>query len=77
MPIIRYMGMSIASQKMKNRKRSSATKAPSMLVSSTSMRMANSFTLVSTLCQAPSRAIGDSSVVSTNSGRLMPSMPTW
>ena len=76
-PITRYIGISIASQNTKNRKRSRLTKTPSMPVSSSSMVTTNSFTRSSMACQAEARAIGVRNVVSSTSSRLMPSMPMW
>ena len=48
---------------------------PSIAVSNSSMKTANSLTFVVMLCQDPSKAIGESNVVRSTSGRLMPSTP--
>ena len=71
------MGISIASQKMKNRNRSRATKTPIIPVSSSSMQMLNAFTRCLIPAHEPTSAIGVRNVVRSTSHTLMPSTPTW
>ena len=76
-PMMRYMGMSISSQKVKNRMRSRATSAPIIPVSSTSMETTNSAPRFSMEFHAPQMHSGVSSVVSRMIHSEKPSMPTW
>src|SRR6201987_3796292 len=76
MPMRRYMGTSIASQKTKKRKKSSAMKTPSMPVCSTRNQTQYSFTRFSIAVQDERSEIQPSSVVSMMSRNEMPSMPS-
>jgi len=73
----RYIGISIASQKTKKRKRSRATKTPSIPVSKRSIAIRNSFTRVVIWVSAASRQRGVRKVVRRIRSRLIPSTPTW
>ena len=75
MPIRKYIGISIASQKRKKRNRSSETKTPITPVSSTSSEMKKPCTRWSIDFQDASIAIGVRNVVSSTRNRLMPSTP--
>ena len=75
--MIRYIGISIASQNTKNRKRSRLTNTPSIPVSSNRTVITNSLVRSSMACQAEARASGVRTVVSNTSSRLMPSTPMW
>jgi len=73
----KYIGISMASQNTKKRKRSSDTNTPTMPVSSRSMAIMNSFVRSSIACQAEASASGMRNVVRSTSSTLMPSTPTW
>ena len=75
-PMMRYMGTSISSQKVKNRMRSRATNAPIIPTSSTSSAAANSAPRLSIDVHAPQMQSGVSSVVSRMIHSEKPSMPT-
>ena len=76
-PIRKYIGISITSQKTKNRKRSSARKTPIMPVSSTNIIRKNSRARVWMLSHDASMAMGVRNVASSTRKRLMPSTPRW
>ena len=73
---MKYMGIIVISQNMKNRKTSRAVKTAIIAPSTSSTRLMNAFTWVSIDFQEHSTHIGDSSAVSTTSRTLMPSTPT-
>ena len=76
-PIRKYIGINIASQKMKKRKRSRETKTPIIPVSSASRNRWNSFTRVVIPDHEASTASGVRNAVSSVSRTLKPSTPTW
>ena len=77
MPIMKYIGISMSSQKTKKRKRSSETNTPIMAVSITSREMKKPFTFSWIDSQEQRMAIGVRNVVSRTRKRLMPSTPMW
>src|SRR6185295_13093442 len=76
MPRTKAIGKSISSQNRKKRKRSMASRAPSMPHSSTSMETMNSLTRSWMSLQLASSTTGVSSVVSSTSQREKPSTPS-
>ena len=75
MPIMKYMGISVSSQKTKKRKRSSETKTPIMAVSMTRRAMKKPLTFSRIDSQEHKIAMGVRNVVSRTRNRLIPSMP--
>ena len=76
-PMIRYMGTSITSQKVKNRIMSSETRQPIMPVSSTSIAATNSAPRLLIDFHAPQMHSGVSSVVRRMMNSEKPSTATW
>jgi hypothetical protein len=74
MPITRYIGNSRASKKMKNRRRSRATNAPSIAVSSAS-RAAMKYTTCFSIRHEARIDSGIRNAVSTTMNTLIPSTP--
>jgi hypothetical protein len=79
MPIMKYIGTSTNSKKMKKRTRSSATKVPAIPVASSSISARNAFGLCGSGQWFHEYTIASRvmKVESTTSGRLIPSIPTW
>ena len=75
MPIMKYIGISVSSQKTKKRKRSSETKTPIMAVSMMRIERKNPFTFVWIEFQEQRIASGVRKVVSRTRNRLIPSTP--
>ena len=76
-PMSSVIGISIASQQMKKRTKSSALNTPTMADSMTSRQTRNSFTRFVMYFQEHNTHSGEIRVVSRTSSRLMPSMPRW
>ena len=74
-PMIRYIGTSIPSQNTKKRKRSRATKTPSIPVSRRHIATRNSFTRVVICVHDARMQSGARSVVKRTRSRLIPSTP--
>jgi len=75
MPIRKYMGMSITSQKRKKRKRFSERKTPTIPTSRSSSITKNSFTRAWMLVHEARIEIGVRNVVRMTRNRLIPSTP--
>ena len=74
---MKYIGISVSSQKTKNRNRSSDTNTPIMAVSITRIERKKPFTFSWIDCQEQRMARGVRNVVSRTRKRLMPSTPRW
>ena len=75
-PMMKYIGTSITSQKAKKTSRSRATNTPRIPASRNSIEAKKPFTRV-VMAVLASRAMGNRKAVSSTMSREMPSTPRW